>query len=178
MYEILNASEMGGLDYTNPSLAYFEIRGNEFCPVASRIGLAGGSAENTIKSAALRVRSGESLLMAASGDKYGNITFIRIDDIDELLLAYGLGEKSDHRHQLRWEYSSIDDGKSLFADVDLVFLCGCHLNCVNKRTRNDELRKQYGLEIRLSDIGSLVDSDRVRVGIKRKGLRDKDKELK
>lgn len=178
MYEILCASEVGGLNYTHSSLAYFEIRDNEFWPVASRIREAGSSAENALKSAALRARNGESRLMVASGDEYGNITFFQIDDVDALLTAYGLSDKQNHRHQLYWEYSTVDNGIDLYADVELTFLCGCHLNAGNVRTREKELREQYGLQLRLSGVRTTDNPAYVRVGIRRKELRNMEHELK
>lgn len=177
MYEILNASKEP-INYTARGLVYLEICGNEIYPVASRIGLAGGNQENSLKSAAMRVRSGDSGLVAISGDEYGNITVFRIDDIDALLEGYGLAQDNGHRHQLRWEYASIDNGKSPYAEVELKFLCGCHLNTGNIRTREKELRKQFGLELRLSGLRPTNDPTCAKVGIKRNGLKDKEKELK
>lgn len=176
MHEILNASEMR-LNYTSPGLMYLEIRGNEIYPVASRIRLAGGDQENTLKSAVMRVRSGGSRLVAISSDEYGNITVFRIDDIDALLEGYGLSEDNGHRHHLRWEYTNIDNGTDLYADVELKFLCGCHLNAGNIRTREKELREQFGLQLRLSGVRGTNDPSCARVGIRRKQLVSKDRDL-
>lgn len=177
MHEILNASEMR-INYTSPGLMYLEIRGNEIYPVASRIRLAGGDQENTLKSAAMRVRSGESTLVAISSDDYGNITVFRIDDIEALLEGYGLSEDDGHRHQLRWEYNPRDDGKSLYAKIDLTFVCGCHINAGNIRTRANEFQKQHRLTLKKTGFSSLVDSSHACVEILRKDIRDKNKEIK
>ena len=177
MYEVLLASEVGGFNYTHSGLAYFEVRGNKFHPVASRIREAGGSTDNALKSAAMRAKNGESCLMAASGDEYGNITFFHIDDIEALMIAYGIADKPAHRHQLHWEYSTIDNGKDLYADVELTFMCGCHLNRNNVRTMEKELRDQYGLQLRLSGIGTTANPACVRVGIKRNGLKNKEHDM-
>ena len=177
MYEILNASE-DLLDYTDRSLVYFEIQDNEFYPVASRIGLAGGREESSLKSAAMRARTGDSRLVAIWGDKNGNITVYRIDDIEALLVGYGLGEDTGHRHHLKWEYAETDDGKNTYAEVKLKFVCGCDLHAGNIRTREKELLKQFGLELRLSGYRPTDDPTCTRVGIKRKGLRDKASELR
>lgn len=53
MYEIMCGSEIEGFEYTNSSLAYFEIRDNEFRTVARRIRGVASNTENTLKSAAL-----------------------------------------------------------------------------------------------------------------------------
>lgn len=177
MHKILNASE-SLVDYTDRSLAYFEISGNELNPVASRLGLAGGKGENSLISAATRARGGLSNLIAIYGDECGNITIYRVDDIEKLLISYGFAEDSGCRHHLRWEYADDDDGKSPFAEIKLKFLCGCHLHRGNIRTREKELRKQFGLELRLSYMRQTDDPTCARVGIKRKGLKDKERELK
>ena len=177
MHEILNASEYL-VDYTSRSLVYLEIRNNDIYCVASRRGLAGGREENSLLSAAMRAQSGESKLIAISGDENRNITVCRIDDIDELLVSYALGEDNDHRHHLLWEYDDTDDGKSVYAEVKLKFLCGCPLHAGNIRTREKELKKQFGLELRLSYMRQTDDPTCVRVGIKRKGLIDKEREMK
>lgn len=177
MYEILNASE-DMVDYTDRSLVYFEISGNELYPVASRIGLAGGREENSLISVAKRARSGESNLVAISGDKHGNIAVYRIDDIDALLMGYGLGEDNGHRHQICWEYNPRDDGKSLYAKIDLTFTCGCHINVGNIRTRANELQKQHRLTLKKTAFSSLIDSSHACMEIMRKDIRDRNKELK
>ena len=48
----------------------------------------------------------------------------------------------DHVHDLEWQLSPYDDGKSRYADVQVIFRCGCTLGQGNIRKFSQDMYRQ------------------------------------
>lgn len=175
--DICNATEVG-LIYDSPNLMYTEMRDAEEFPLRSGIYDMSDKYDNSLLSAIKRAKTGESRLYAYSKDVNGNVTGkYMIDDLDAVLQYYGL-IPSGHRHDLTWEYTSSDDGKSRSADICMTMNCGCRICYANKRMLAKELREQHGIELVLSSINSQNKSNREAVKVSRCSIRGKDHNLK
>ncbi len=73
-----------------------------------------------------------------------------IDDPNLLADAYGIEYEGAHSHKIKWEISSIDDGESAYAYVDITFLCGCELSFSKIKAFAADMYRQYGWDVATS----------------------------
>lgn len=67
-----------------------------------------------------------------------------INDLNALADAFGVSRPDDHVHDIEWSISSMDDGKSSYALVDIVFKCGCSLDFNNIKKFANDMKLQKG----------------------------------
>ena len=98
-----------------------------------------------------------------------------IDDLNSFADAFGIPRPDDHTHHITWKLSSIDDGKSSYATVDIVFNCDCKLSMNNLKKIANDLREQKGWEMATStgySGGYSLNGEKPRytISVKRKSL--------
>lgn len=92
-----------------------------------------------------------------------------IDDLSAFADAFGVMRPDGHIHDLDWKLSSIDDGKSCYADVDIVFKCGCTLSSQNIKKFANDMQRQKGWYVATSK-GISSNGLRYTISVKRKSL--------
>ena len=73
-----------------------------------------------------------------------------IDDLNLFADAFGVPRPDTHKHIVNWKKSSIDDGKSRYAFVDIIFECGCKLYSDNIKIIAADLEEEKGWEVATS----------------------------
>jgi len=96
-----------------------------------------------------RAAEGEIRLYAVWPGQYRSDLF-EIDDLNAFADAFGVMRPDGHIHDLEWKLSRIDDGKSRYAYVDIVFRCGCTLSFQNIKKFANDMRAQKGWDIATS----------------------------
>ena len=91
-------------------------------------------------------KEGHAVLYAVWPGNYRSDLFI-IDNIEALEDAYGIQRDNRHNHITEYSISDYDDGKLAYADVDIVFDCGCKLDMNNIKVIANDIKKQFGWEI-------------------------------
>ena len=82
----------------------------------------------------------EIRLYAVWPGEYSSDLF-EIDDLNAFADAFGVERPDPHVHDLAWTLSPMDDGTSRYANVNVVFRCGCTLSKQNiKKFVNDMWR--------------------------------------
>lgn len=131
-----SAKETEFFPYTSNTLCYIEV-GKD-----GNVNQVHCAKEDMI-SAYKKIVSGTAILYAVWPGKYRSDLFI-IDDPHALANAFCIEPQEQHIHEIKYRMSDIDDGKSMYANIDLEFKCGCKLDSSNiKRIAND-LNKQLG----------------------------------
>ena len=77
-----------------------------------------------------RAAAGEIRLYAVWPGEYSSDLF-EIDDLNAFADAFGVERPDPHVHDLAWTLSLMDDGTSRYANVNVVFRCGCTLSKQN-----------------------------------------------
>jgi len=95
------------------------------------------------------VVDGKSKLYAACPGEWRTDLFA-IDDLNSFADAFEIPRPDSHIHQISWKLSPIDDNKSSYASVDIVFDCGCKLDLNNIKKIANDLREQKGWEMATS----------------------------
>ena len=96
-----------------------------------------------------RAAAGELRLYAVWPGKYRSDLFV-IDDLNAFADAFGVERPDDHVHDLEWKLSPYDDGKSRYADVHVIFRCGCTLGQENIRKFARDMSRQKGWNVAVS----------------------------
>lgn len=96
-----------------------------------------------IRASYQRIVNDAATLYAVWPGQYRSDLFI-VDDLNVLADAYGIERENSHLHNIEYKISEFDDGKSLYAYVDIVFKCGCKLDFNNIKALANDLNKQYG----------------------------------
>lgn len=101
----------------------------------------------------------KSTLYAVWPGNYSSDLFI-IDDPNLLADAYGIYYEGAHSHKIKWKLSSIDDGKSSYAYVDITFLCDCELSLGSIKAFAADMQRQYGWDVQpqraLADMAKII----------------------
>ena len=66
--------------------------------------------------------------------------------------AYGTQYEGAHSHKIKWKLSSIDDGKTSYAYVNITFLCDCELSFNNIKAFASDMKRQYGWDVVTSKV--------------------------
>lgn len=123
-----SARESDNFPYASKQVCYIEV--DKLCNV-SQVDHNNSAMQAAYNNAA----NGKSELFAVWPGNYQSDLFI-IDDLNALADAFGISRPDSHVHQLDWVLSNIDNGKSSYAYVDIIFHCGCKLNINNIKKRN------------------------------------------
>ncbi|MEL7609466.1 MAG: hypothetical protein AAGU74_08155 [Bacillota bacterium] len=111
---------------------------------------------------------GRSKIYAVWPGNYRSDLF-EIDDLNALADAFGVPRPDPHVHQLEWALSKIDDGKSLFAAVDIVFHCGCRLGFDNIKKFAMDMKEQKHWDVATSK-GISGTGNRYTISVRRSSL--------
>ena len=93
--------------------------------------------------------SGKSKIYAVWPGNYKSDLF-EIDDLSLFADAFGIERPDKHSHKIEWKLSSIDDGKSMYAHVEITFLCDCELTFSNIKAFAADMKQQYGWDVATS----------------------------
>lgn len=91
----------------------------------------------------------ESKIYAVWPGNYRSDLF-EIDNLDALADAFGVPRPDEHVHKMTWTLSPFDDGKSLYASVDVVFECGCILDLDKIKKFANDMKVQKGWDVATS----------------------------
>lgn len=93
-----------------------------------------------------------------------------IDDLNAFADAFGVPRPDAHVHDIEWKLSSIDDGKSSYAYVTVIFKCGCTLDFAHIKKFANDMRVQKGWDVATST-GISGNGSEYSVKVKRSSLR-------
>lgn len=96
-----------------------------------------------------RAAAGEIRLYAVWPGQYHS-DLLAIDDLNAFADAFGVERPDDHVHDLEWKLSPYDDGTSRYADVHVIFRCGCTLGQGNIRKFSQDMYRQKGWNVAVS----------------------------
>jgi hypothetical protein len=135
-----NTKDWEDFPYTSKRVCYMELDNNGLLSQ-----LSGGS---DFKAAHGNAVAGKSKIFAVCPGEWSSDLFIV--DLNSFADAFGVPRQDSHIHKISWKLSSIDDGKSLYASVDVLFECGCRLSLNNIKKIANDLREQMGWEMATS----------------------------
>ena len=135
-----SAKENLEFPYSSSLICYFEVRSNG---EVEQIG------KESAREAYVRATDNHSKIFAVWPGNWRSDLFV-IDDLNAFADAFDIPRPDDHIHDITWRYSSCDDGKSLYADIDIVFRCGCSLTVDNIKKFARDMSKQLGWVIATS----------------------------
>ena len=98
-----------------------------------------------------RAAAGEIRLYAVWPGEYSSDLF-EIDDLNAFADAFGVERPDPHVHDLAWTLSPMDDGTSRYANVNVVFRCGCTLSKQNIKKFANDMRRQMGWNVATSTV--------------------------
>ena len=75
-----------------------------------------------------------------------------IVDLFAFAVAFGVERPDPHVHDLAWTLSPMDDGTSRYANVNVVFRCGCTLSKQNIKKFANDMRRQMGWNVATSTV--------------------------
>ncbi len=156
-----SAKESGYFPYSSKQVCYIEVdkHGN-----ISQVDHTGSAMFAAYHNAV----SGKSKIYAVWPGNYRSDLF-EIDDLNALADAFGVTRPDSHVHQLEWALSNIDDGKSLYADLDICFHCGCQLNFDNIKKFALDMKEQKHWDVATSK-GISGTGNRYTVSVRRNSL--------
>ena len=97
-----------------------------------------------------------------------------IDDLNAFADAFGVERPDPHVHDLAWTLSPMDDGTSRYANVNVVFRCGCTLSKQNIKKFANDMRRQMGWNVATSTVpgchGSADGSEVYTIRVERRTL--------
>ena len=102
--------------------------------------------KSEMEEACALAKEGRTALYAVWPGRYRSDLFI-VDDIEALSDAYGIRRENQHKHDIEYSLSDLDDGISAYASVDIAFNCGCKLDLNNIKGIARDLKDQFGLEM-------------------------------
>ncbi len=137
-----SAKECKEFPYASKSICYIEVFPDGCVRQVS-------PSLSEIKPTYNNVTNNKSTLYAVWPGKWKSDLFI-IDDLNLLADAYGIDYPGAHSHKIKWKISTIDDGKSTYAYVDITFLCDCELSHNNIMGFATDMKKQYGWDVATS----------------------------
>ncbi len=147
--------------YTSPLVCYMALDQNGVLIQVDR----GFSA---VSEAYRRAMAREIRLYAVWPGNYRSDLF-EIDDLNAFADAFGVMRPDGHIHDLDWKLSSIDDGKSRYTDVDIVFKCGCTLSFQNIKKIANDMQQQKGWHVATSK-GISGNGFRYTISVERRSL--------
>jgi len=137
-----SAKESGCFPYSSSVVCYIEVYGD------GRI-MQIHHDQKSISKAYSNAKNNKTKIYAVWPGNYRSDLF-EIDDLNALADAYGVRRHDDHVHSLRWKLSPYDDGTSRYAEVDVVFECGCTIEYDNIKKIANDLREQMGWDMATS----------------------------
>ena len=139
-----NAASCDCFPYTDPTVCYIAV------DAEGHVGQVDRDKDSILK-AYQKACDQTHRLYAVWPGKYKSDLF-EIDDLAAFARAFDIvgPETPVHRHDLSWHLSSIDDGKSTYAMVEVVFNCGCELTHSNIKRIASELYDQMGWQMTTS----------------------------
>ena len=73
-----------------------------------------------------------------------------IDNLNELADALGIPRADAHIHDVQWKINRFDDGRSLYATIDVKLPCGCSIDKMGIRKFAADMKAQKGWEVAVS----------------------------
>jgi hypothetical protein len=158
------ASDM--FPYSSKLVCYIELSGD------GKISQIDTSYES-VADAYERAASDKSTIYAVWPGRWSSDLFI-VDDLDAFADAFGIPRPDSHKHDIFWKLSSIDDGISRYARVDIIFSCGCEINDNNIIKIARDLREQMGWDMAMSTgwgMHSDENGDEYSISVRRSSLK-------
>lgn len=159
-----------GYNYDIGGLFYIEVfTDGRVCALSSDRASIDKKSDTSVYGAYFRAINKESTIYFSSLRTMGQTTITRVDYLNDFADSFGIPRASDHVHEIHAQYNEHDDGKDVYAKIDIEFICGCTLSSSNKRNIVNYLKDKYGWEVVLSSIGFEPLSKRT-IRVKRKSL--------